>query len=202
MKAELLNQAFDVDELLLVLEELKERADDNAIIVEGLKDIESLSNLGFSTNLVHINNGQSLIDFCSGLATKFTSVVILTDWDSKGNIISRNLQTDLRACDLRFDIMIRKRLSMILKREVKDVESIYNFMQRNYPGHLEMFLKKGQLDDLTSQTLDKGYDIDNDVDNDKDNDVDNDNDSDGISLHRDSEHKDQTVIERDPEVGT
>jgi len=182
MKAELLNQAFDIDELLLVLGELKERADNNAIIVEGLKDIESLNNLGFRKNLFHINNGQSLIDFCSGLRSEFTSVVILTDWDSKGNTICRSLQTDLRACDLRFDSMIRKRLSIILKREVKDVQSIYNFMKRNYPGHLEIFLEKNRMDDKFSETLAR--------------------DCHSVSLQVDSNPSGKKCSENDPEVST
>ncbi len=66
------------------------------IIVEGDKDIEALRKLGVNGEIIQVNSGKSLIDFCDQIAQQYSEIIILTDWDRKGGYlcytITRNLE--------------------------------------------------------------------------------------------------------------
>ena len=58
------------------------------IIVEGDKDVFSLRKLGISGQIITINSGLSIIDFCDKIANKYKEIILLTDWDKKRQHIS------------------------------------------------------------------------------------------------------------------
>ncbi len=117
------------------------------MLVEGAKDIESLEKLGVNGHLIPLNQGKSIIDLCTDLSVRFEEVVILMDWDSKGNRLCSLLKQGLKACDTCFDTRLRGRLAAILKKEIKDVQGIYSFITRNHP---ELFEPRVGEESLTS----------------------------------------------------
>lgn len=119
--------------LLSIFTDLQESSRNRPIIVEGSKDIESLEGMGLSTVIITLNQGIPIIDLCTRIAYEFTEVVILTDWDAKGNSLCRILKMYLKANDLRYDTRIRGRLAAVMKRDVKDVEGILPFLENNFP---------------------------------------------------------------------
>ena len=85
---------------------------------------------------------MSIIDFCSDLASGHEKVFILTDWDNKGNILCSKLKKGCRACDISFDTRLRGRLAALLKKDIKDIESIHSFITKNHPELLDRLLWK------------------------------------------------------------
>lgn len=57
-------------------------------------------------------------------------IVILTDWDERGEEVARNVETYLKSNGSRPDTEPRKKLRMLTKKEVKDVESLHGYVER------------------------------------------------------------------------
>lgn len=77
------------------LSELNEENKKIPIIVEGEKDIKALLKLDVSRDILSLNTGISITDFCDNIASKYKEIIILTDWDRKGGhlcyLIKKNL---------------------------------------------------------------------------------------------------------------
>jgi 5S rRNA maturation endonuclease (ribonuclease M5) len=80
--------------------------------------------------IISINKGQPLFNFCEDMAKKYSKVIILTDWDRKGGHLSKVLSEDLKANDLHFNIEIRAKLAGLCKKETKDVEGLPQCVHR------------------------------------------------------------------------
>lgn len=116
-----------IEDVLLELEQKNKKV---PIIVEGEADIKALRELGLEGEIISINKGQSLFNFCEDLAKRYTDVIILTDWDRKGGHLSKILSEDLKANDLHFNTEFRARLAGLCKKETKDVEGLPACVQR------------------------------------------------------------------------
>jgi 5S rRNA maturation endonuclease (ribonuclease M5) len=113
-----------LEKILEVVDELKEANETMPIIVEGEADVRALRELGLKGDILPINTGQSLFNFCEDLAKKYSRVIILTDWDRKGGHLCRILSEDLKANDVYFEIGLRAKLAGHCKKETKDVEGL------------------------------------------------------------------------------
>lgn len=136
----------DHEDLVAIFIELQEHSWDHPIIVEGIRDTESLNGLGIRSEILHINQGVPLIEFCARISRSHSKVILLTDWDPKGNYLCKILKRDLKACDVQFDIRIRDRITTILRNDVKDVQGILPFLDHQHPGTLETI--RNELADL------------------------------------------------------
>ena len=76
-----------LEELEKGLNELREENKTVPIIVEGEKDIDALRKLSIFGEIIRVNTGVSLTDFCDQLAGKYRDIIILTDWDRKGGFL-------------------------------------------------------------------------------------------------------------------
>jgi 5S rRNA maturation endonuclease (ribonuclease M5) len=119
-----------VERIEKVIAELIALNEDVPVIVEGGADVRALRELGLKGIIIHINVGQPLFNLCEDISRKYTEVIILTDWDRKGGHISRVLQEDLKANDVKFNTDIRARLSYLCRKETKDVEGLVGTIQR------------------------------------------------------------------------
>jgi 5S rRNA maturation endonuclease (ribonuclease M5) len=63
-------------------------------------------------------------------ARSFKEVVVLTDWDRAGEELARRVAEHLIAAGARADLDIRERLKRMVRREIKDVESLSRFVER------------------------------------------------------------------------
>ena len=77
------------------LDELCEENKIVPIIVEGEKDTEALRKLDVTGEIIQINRGVSLIDFCDQIAQQYSKIIILTDWDRKGGYLCHTIMRNL-----------------------------------------------------------------------------------------------------------
>jgi 5S rRNA maturation endonuclease (ribonuclease M5) len=118
-----------LENLQKALEELKEENAATPVIVEGEKDARSLRNLGLEGEIITVNKGSSLFNFCERVSTKHKLVVVLTDWDSRGGTLCRRIQEGLAANGAKSNLEYRQRIAVLCRKDVKDVEGLPNYLR-------------------------------------------------------------------------
>jgi len=100
-----MNPEENLEELEELLGEVEEENKTSPIIVEGEKDIIALRKLGITGEILRLNTGLSIPDFCDTIAQKYKSCILLTDWDKKGgrlcSVIKKNLENRV-ICNVTF----------------------------------------------------------------------------------------------------
>lgn len=119
-----------LDMILEVVDELEHRSDDTPIVVEGLKDVRALKDIGIRKNTVSLGKGLSIFAFCERFAHRSKSVVILTDWDRKGGRLARMLKDAFEANGVKVDLDLRAKLVLLTKKDIKDIESLPKYIGR------------------------------------------------------------------------
>jgi dTMP kinase len=117
-----------LDELERLFTELRERPERTVILVEGRKDRQALTCLGIGGEIVQVQDARGIFGVAEQLARNGQEAVVLTDWDRKGGHLAELLRNALRANGVRYDDTIRARMSMVGKKEIKDIESLPAFM--------------------------------------------------------------------------
>ena len=116
-----------LEELIASLVEASE--DGAAIIVEGVRDERSLRDLGVSGTVVRASR-RAALEVAEEAARDYREIVILTDWDRAGEELARKLELHLQGTGARVDAETRERLKRMVRREIKDVESLSRFVER------------------------------------------------------------------------
>jgi 5S rRNA maturation endonuclease (ribonuclease M5) len=116
-----------IEELLSELSEYSGRG--AVIIVEGKRDVISLKRLGIKGNF-ELATRQSLFNFSEKIAHLGSEVVILTDWDRRGDILAIKLSGYFQSFGLKPDLEIRYKLRLISQKEIKDIESLYTYVSK------------------------------------------------------------------------
>jgi 5S rRNA maturation endonuclease (ribonuclease M5) len=116
-----------IEELLSEISEYSSRG--AIIIVEGKRDILSLKRLGIEGNF-ELATRHSLFNFSERIAQLGNEVVILTDWDRRGDLLAIKLSGYLESFGLKPELEIRKKLRLISQKEIKDIESLYTYVSR------------------------------------------------------------------------
>ena len=80
--------------------------------------------------IVVLNDGGSVLRTCEDLSRRHSAAIILTDWDHKGGQLARALMDALESCDMSYDTEYRASISRLVKKEVKDVESLPALVRR------------------------------------------------------------------------
>lgn len=93
------------------------------VIVEGKKDLHALRKLGLSGDILPLHNGKGLYVFSEELAERFSRVIVLLDWDAKGETLFRSLTNNLSGHWEEY-AAFRELLRMICQKDIKDIESI------------------------------------------------------------------------------
>jgi 5S rRNA maturation endonuclease (ribonuclease M5) len=112
-----------------LIDELKDRALCGAIIlVEGKRDYEALTKLGITGEIV-MTSHQSLLNLSERLALMKKDIIILTDWDERGEEVARQMSLFMEADGLWPDNNIRNSIRGLLKKEITEVENLYGYME-------------------------------------------------------------------------
>ncbi len=110
-----------LEELIL---ELKQMSDKGAvIIVEGKRDRNALRNLGI-TGTIMLGTKKSILVFCEEVARDYNNVIILTDWDEKGDKLAALMEGYLRSTSAAVNMDIRKKIKNLVQKRIKDIESL------------------------------------------------------------------------------
>jgi 5S rRNA maturation endonuclease (ribonuclease M5) len=111
-----------------LLSELSEYSESGAIIiVEGKRDILSLKRLGIEGNF-ELATRHSLFNFSERIARLGSEVIILTDWDRRGDLLAVKLSEYFNNFGLKPELQIRNKLKLMCQKEIKDVESLYTYV--------------------------------------------------------------------------
>lgn len=126
-----LNDLQRAERLLFVLSDLARLNERIPVIVEGKKDITALRRLGLKGEIVPINSGEGLYEFCERIHEQYRDVIMLTDWDKKGESLFISLSTELSGLWEPYS-NIRESLKSVCQKDVKDIESIPTLLYRLY----------------------------------------------------------------------
>ncbi len=118
------------EDLGRVLDDLIEKNLSAPVIVEGEYDRRALHELGVQGDIRVLNRGNSVLGLCEAIAREYREAIILTDWDVRGGRIARHLRDALTASGLRYDDELRARLTILCRKDIKDVESLHRFVDR------------------------------------------------------------------------
>jgi len=118
-----------LERLEKIIEELNERSQKEAIIVEGLRDIQAMRALGITGIVRAAHTGDSIMNLCESLSTEYDRFIILTDWDRKGGQLASLLRKGLEACGARYDNALRAHIARLTKKEIKDVEGLPRYLE-------------------------------------------------------------------------
>lgn len=99
------------------------------IIVEGMRDEKALRSLGIKGPVIMASRRPAL-DLAEDVARNHKDIIILTDWDEKGDEMALKIEQHLRSVGSRADLEIRSHLKRLVKKEIKDVESLGFYVER------------------------------------------------------------------------
>ncbi len=93
------------------------------IIVEGKRDRIALKRLGLKGKIIQLHRGQSIYEFCEDILKKYEKVILLIDWDKRGEQLYQKV-TDLLKGHFEEYSIFRETLIKIFGKEIKEVEEI------------------------------------------------------------------------------
>jgi 5S rRNA maturation endonuclease (ribonuclease M5) len=113
-----------LEKLEELIQELRQQSDDGAaIIVEGKRDRRALRELGI-TGPIKLGTQKALLELCEEVAREYNKVIVLTDWDGKGDKLARLMAEFLDNAGATVNIDLRKRIKALVKKRIKDIESL------------------------------------------------------------------------------
>lgn len=102
------------------------------ILVEGRRDVDSLRIIGCAGVIEALNAGVTLHDRAGMIAEAgIKKVMLLTDWDRKGEELFDKMRALLAAHGVRVHGDHRDKLRLWMRPPVKDVESLAGYVTRN-----------------------------------------------------------------------
>lgn len=82
-------------------------------------------------NIIKVSgSGLKLFEIAEIAAKTSSKVIILTDFDKKGNILAKKLSEDIQSLGSHPDLSIRKNIIKITRRYIKDIESLPKHMKQ------------------------------------------------------------------------
>ena len=112
-----------------VLEALYEVNKKFPVIVEGKRDAMALRRLGLTGKVIVLHSGNNLYEFSEDISERFERVVILLDWDEKGEHLTKTIQKHLRGQWEEFSAF-REILKILCQKDIKDIEGIPKLLRK------------------------------------------------------------------------
>jgi 5S rRNA maturation endonuclease (ribonuclease M5) len=100
-----------------------------AVIVEGRRDLQALRALGLPGPVIMASRRPAL-ELAEEAARSYSQIILLTDWDRKGDEMCKTIELHLRSVGSRPDREIRSRLGKLVKKEIKEVESLSRYTEK------------------------------------------------------------------------
>lgn len=99
------------------------------IIVEGRRDVSALRKTGFAGDIITIHGGKGLYEFCEDIAERFHRVILLIDWDEKGDILFKTVSKHLNGLWEEFSAF-REIIKVLCQKDIRDIEGIPVLLER------------------------------------------------------------------------
>lgn len=112
-----------------VMEALYEINKKVPVIVEGKRDAMALRRLGLMGDIITLHSGNNIYEFCEDISERFDKVVILLDWDDKGESLNKQLNRHLKGLWEEFSAF-REILKILCRKDIKDIEGIPKLLRK------------------------------------------------------------------------
>lgn len=114
----------------LLIKELEDSSISGAtIVVEGRKDRRALRDLGIEGEVIFASRSP-LFQLSERAANNSEEIVVMTDWDRKGDMLARRMSNYLTALGHPPNLRIRSRLGSLVKKDVKEVENLPGYIAK------------------------------------------------------------------------
>ncbi|MBS4062600.1 MAG: hypothetical protein KG029_19550, partial [Bacteroidetes bacterium] len=121
-----IERAERLREFLASLYELNKRF---PIVVEGRKDVIALRKLGFDGEIITVHAGKGLYEFCQNISDEFHKIILLIDWDEKGEMLFKKLTDNLKGMWEEFS-QFRETIKILCQKDIKDIEAIPGLLNK------------------------------------------------------------------------
>lgn len=124
--------SFDADRAERIREILQAAYESNRqipIIVEGKRDASALRRLGFTGVIITLHSGKSIYTFCEEVAENHDHIILLMDWDDKGEKLFSALAKELRG-HWEATSSYREIIKGLCQKDIKDVEGIPGLLEK------------------------------------------------------------------------
>ncbi|HXW68859.1 MAG TPA: toprim domain-containing protein [Dissulfurispiraceae bacterium] len=117
------------ERLKIVLQALYEVNKRIPIIVEGKRDVSALRKIGLVGEIIALHGGSGIYEFCEDIAERFHRVVLLTDWDNKGEHLYKTVAAHLKGLWEEFS-PFREIVKVLCQKDIKDIEGVPLLLER------------------------------------------------------------------------
>lgn len=125
-----MERAHKLREAVETLHEINKKV---PIIVEGKNDTAALRRLGVAGEIITLHRGSNIYEFCEDISERFDKVILLLDWDDKGETLSRTLCSHLKGIWEEYS-GFREILKILCQKDIKDIEGIPKLLKK-LEGH-------------------------------------------------------------------
>jgi 5S rRNA maturation endonuclease (ribonuclease M5) len=99
------------------------------VIVEGRRDVNALRKIGLVGDIITIHGGKGLYEFCEDIAERFHRVILMIDWDEKGEVLYKTVSKHLNGLWEEFSIF-REIIKVLCQKDIRDIEGIPALLER------------------------------------------------------------------------
>ncbi len=112
--------------LCCIIEDLKICAEQGIpILIEGKKDENALKTLGIRGKFIQVSgSGFKLFEIVEMATESSSKVIILTDFDKKGEELAKRLAQDIQSLGAYPNLDLRKKIMGMTRKYIKDIESL------------------------------------------------------------------------------
>ena len=111
-------EIIELKKFILQLNEMK----DAVVIVEGKRDSQALTKLGFSGKVLEFYKFKGMVDFTDSVS-KYERLIILFDRDKKGRTLTEKT-IQLLQRRTKIDLSFKRKLQEITKGKIKFIEQL------------------------------------------------------------------------------
>jgi 5S rRNA maturation endonuclease (ribonuclease M5) len=98
------------------------------VLVEGKRDVAALRILGLEGEILVLNRGKSIVERCEGIARMHDHVILLTDWDWKGEELHEKIKRGLQSTGVKADDSFWQALKRFCGGGTRTVEDLPGFI--------------------------------------------------------------------------
>ncbi|HAK88982.1 MAG: hypothetical protein A2077_07220 [Nitrospirae bacterium GWC2_46_6] len=99
------------------------------VIVEGRRDVAALRKIGLIGEIITLHAGKGLYEFCDDIAERFHRIILLMDWDEKGECLHKNVSGHLKGMWEEFS-PFREIIKILCQKDIKDIEGVPVLLER------------------------------------------------------------------------
>jgi 5S rRNA maturation endonuclease (ribonuclease M5) len=99
------------------------------IIVEGKNDEAALRELRVNGKIIRLNTGSSILNFCEEIAKIHNEIILLPDWDVKGQQLLKKLKKDFKPSKVKIIDRFWLDFKKYCSKEIHQVEYLTKYLE-------------------------------------------------------------------------